>query len=1141
MKEKPRIKLGTQVRLLDQSYATLEKVIHLEVEYDNEIYLHDFYIYDKLRFDVLLGLDFCRKTQISLHFDKDFDDKLPNSELISHKLQTDVRLKSDYNLPAKSLTNVECDLEFDIKIGYFVPDIRMKNEFMLDIQEAIIEADNTCKIFIYNPRPVTIFLMKNLKIGTIKCIKEEQIEENFLIVNNLKETTQSDKEFIIESENMMEKGKALKLLEANRDLFGDSAKHLGHAIGVEHEINLTTDKPIKLSPYKRSPQEKQIIRDQIKEMLENGVIEESQSPYSAPVVLVKKKNGKIRFCVDYRQLNQITIKDNHPLPLISDAINVMNDCKYFSVVDLLSGYWNILIRKEDRPKTAFITHDGLYQWIVMPFGLKNAPSCFQRFMQKVVENLLYRSVVVYLDDFLIFSKSFEEHLKHLKEFFCQIRKYNLRLGIEKCRFLCKEVKYLGYHLSEEGIKPDEEKIKAVQEFPTPKNVKNIQSFLGLTNYYRCFVERYAFHADPLTKLLRKDVKFEWTKECQDAFEKLKTRLISAPILGQFREDAPNEIFTDACMYGMSAIFGQIQAGKHVVISYSSKMFNKAQMNYSISEKECLALVYAVKKYRHYIHGSHFTVFTDHNPIQYIMKVKNPNGKLMRYSMILMEYDFTVKYKPGKIHQNADTLSRFPIDKPDDKDEEINLLVEKTVDIAEAQKQDDWCSNMRKAVENNTKNSHKYIIENDILYRRTYDSNHNRILLTCLPRKLRKQALLDLHDNELGGGHLGELKTFLKVRKRFFWPNCERTVRKYVKNCEKCQLNKEEKQLTKGLMKPMEINEIFECVGVDILGPITRTSKGNEYIIIMIDLFSKWLETKAVKNTQSETIAKWFCYEIIPRHGAIKRILTDNASYFTSEFTEMVFELTSSKHVTSTAYAPQTNGNAERACAVVKNMLKMYVNDTLTNWDQYLPIITFTYNTSIHKTTRFSPFFLLYNREAPLPLDIQWKIPKDFKFGNKYKQSFEDCRELVKFRISESQNNNKDLYDRRHRDVQFEVGDLVSLYTPYTQTGLSKKFLPQRIGPFKIIEKLSPLNYTIEDVKNPEIKETVHIRRLNKWNHEIIPEIDDSESNQSKEVSGNITKGQSYTMELEESIQHEKPYTKAIENDQNIKQYSLREY
>jgi hypothetical protein len=469
----------------------------------------------------------------------------------------------------------------------------------------------------------------------------------------------------------------------------------------------------------------------------------------------------------------------------------------------------------------------------------------------------------------------------------------------------------------------------------------------------------------------------------------------------------------------------------------------------------------------------------------------------------MEYDFTVVYRPGKQNQNADALSRYPYEPPDDKDDEITLLLNTTIDIPFAQQKDEWCKNLINAVNTGTKSSQKYVIENNVLYRKTFDSNHQRKLLLCLPKSLRKQILKDLHDSEISGAHLGFLKTYLKVKARFYYPHCERSIRKYVNNCQSCQINKDEKQQQKGLLQPIEVKEIFDTVGCDILGPITASSKGCRYIVILIDIFTKWLETKAIKNTRSETLAKWFCEEITPRHGCISRIITDNARYFTSEFLKQVFELMKSKHVRSTPYSPQTNGNAEKACGIVKDMLKHYVKRNLKDWAHYLPQVTFCYNISVHKTTKYSPFYLLYNREPKIPVDIAMNLPRDFNYGIKLQKAVEDCRELVKLRIQDSQHDNKEYYDRKHKSTEFVVGDFVSLYTPHTEVGLSKKFLSQKTGPFKIIEKHSPLNYTIQKVDNPIKTEKVHIRRLKKWNQEDIPELNLKYSQQNVSIDQNV--------------------------------------
>ena len=389
LKEKPREKIGPKIRLMDRTLVKLDKVLTIEIDVDNEIIFQDFYLYDKLKYGVLFGLDFCRISGITINFSNIETFDWMKSDFISEKSKSDVRLKKEYFLCRESVQSVECHLSFNVGLGYFKPDKRITEEYQLVIQETLIETTDECSIIVYNPKSINVILFNNMKIGTLWSIVElRYIEENLLLDTEKDEKEFSSKDFIIGSSAEEEKLQVLDVLENNRDLFGDSVKQIGRAINVEHEINLTDSKPIKLKSYKHSPKEKEIIREQVKDMLDNGIIEESYSPYSFPVVLVRKKNGKIRFCVDYRKLNTVTIKDRHPLPLMNDAICTLSNSKYFSVLDLLSGYWNIYLREEDKEKTAFITPEGLYQFRVLPFGLCNAPATFQRYIQKVLSDPL---------------------------------------------------------------------------------------------------------------------------------------------------------------------------------------------------------------------------------------------------------------------------------------------------------------------------------------------------------------------------------------------------------------------------------------------------------------------------------------------------------------------------------------------------------------------------------------------------------------------------------------------------------------------------------------------------------------------------------------------------------------------------------
>ena len=1115
LKTPPKVTKGPQIKLIDQSLVQLDKSVKLDIEVENEIYTHKFYVFEKLFYDVLLGLDFCRKSNVIINFNTEETFNWPESDYIDKEWKFDVRLNREYFLCKESVQKVKCNLTGNVGLGYFKPEKRFLEEYQLIIQETLIETEGTeCSLLVFNPKNVNVIIFEDMKIGTIQPIVEiRHIEENLLLNNfEIPRKSITDKEFTIGTEDPIIKSKLLKLLETNRDIFGDSVKHLGKATNIEHEIKLTDDKPIKLRPYKHSFKEKEIIREQVKEMLEADVIEPSNSSYSFPVVLVKKKNGKMRFCIDYRKLNEITLKDRHPIPLVNDSISILSNNKYFSVMDLLSGYWNVYLKESDRPKTAFITPEGLYQFKVLAFGLTNAPATFQRYMQSVLADILYKFVVVYLDDIVIFSNSIEDHLKHIKIVFDRIREHNLKLQIEKCKFLCNEIHYLGHIINETEVRPDQEKTEAIREFPVPKKVKDVQSFLGLVGYYREFVEKFAFIANPLTNLLRKKVKFDWNDECQGAFDTLKNRLITAPILSQFREDCEIEIFTDSCYYGMGCILGQIQNERHVVISYNSKLFNSAQTNYTVTEKECLAIVFAVKKYRHYIFGKHFTIYSDHNPLQYLMKVKNPNGRLTRWSLLLMDYDFDIVYKAGNKHQNADTLSRYPFEPHGGDFEEFPVLLGETVDMVGEQAQDEWCQKIIEALKTGSKSKKykRYVIEKNVLYRRTFDDNRTPRLLVCLPKKLRRPVLEELHDSATSGAHLGVLKTYVKVKSRFYWEKQEKSIRAYIRNCRSCQLNKIDSKPNKGHLQPITATEPFSIVGLDAFGPITQSKNRNKYIVILVDLTTKWLETKSVKNIRAETISRWFTDEILTRHGSINKVITDNGKNFCSKFMENVFLLTGTQHIKTTPYNPTANGTAEKACSTVKRMLKHYVDPSLSNWDILLPKVTFCYNISQHKSTKIAPFTLLYGREPKLPLDISYDLPRDFKFGIKYLKYFNEAKEMAKINAFDAQNEAKLLYDSNHQDEEFEVGQLVSLHTPYREVGLSTKLLSQIDGPYRIIKKLTPLVYVIRRLNPPRKTKKVNIKRLRRWYDEPIPELNDTHRLRRGETDSNDPMGRRET-------------------------------
>ena len=435
---------------------------------------------------------------------------------------------------------------------------------------------------------------------------------------------------------------------------------LGTCTLIEHRIELTTDKPVRRSGYKASHHARGIIEKEVREMIDKGIIEPSVSPYAAGVVLVPKKNGETRFCIDYRGLNSITKADNYPLPLTkSEIFDTMGGAKIFSCLDCQQGYWQVKMAEEDRQKTAFRCHLGLWQWRVMPFGLRNAPATYQRLMSHVLSGYTGKFCHVFIDDIICFSRTFEEHLEHLHLIFERLEQANIKIKPSKCSFAKTEVKYLGHLLSPGEIRPDPGNITKVRDLTPPTTVTGVREVVGLASYYRSFVKDFSQRASPLTELTKKSVDFHWGDEQQEAFEDLKNALTSEPVLALPDFTKPFILMTDGSATGLGAVLGQDHGDKKErVVAYASKKTGPLERNYSACESECLALVWATRFFRDYLLGRTTLVITDHWALTWLLNVQNANPRIQRWRMALQEYDLKITHKPGKLHRNADFLSRM---------------------------------------------------------------------------------------------------------------------------------------------------------------------------------------------------------------------------------------------------------------------------------------------------------------------------------------------------------------------------------------------------------------------------------------------------------------------------------------------------
>ncbi|KAL1448543.1 hypothetical protein WDU94_003597, partial [Cyamophila willieti] len=568
----------------------------------------------------------------------------------------------------------------------------------------------------------------------------------------------------------------IKIYEGNNThraiVDSDNEIPAGNAKVEPARILLEDDIPVARPPYRTAHKERELIESHVDKMIAAGVIRESQSAYSAPVVLVKKNNKDPRFCVDYRQLNKKVTDYKFPMPRTDDFLNHLNGAKFFTSLDLKNCFWQIPLAEEDKYKTAFATCTNLHEYNVLPFGLKSSPSICQKAMYDAVKGLLWNTVLVYMDDWLIPSSTWENHLISLRKVFERLRKVNLKVKPEKCSFGYDNTTVLGHRVSSKGIAPDEEKLRSVKLFPRPKTVKQVRSWLGLSNYYRMFIPQYAQSTRNLQDLTKKNAKFQWKPEHEAEFQLIKKKLLTAPVLCHFDPELETELVIDASDEGVGAILQQKgpkdKAGK--VVAYASRNLKGAERKYFTTEKEMLALIFGTTIYRNYLWGIKFTVITDHASLRYWNNIKNPSSRLMRFVLRLSEFDFEVIHKAGKLNTAADALSRTPIDSPayNVEDEDIPCFNVRLENLDELQLQDSELAQIIKAFDdpnakrNIRRKTRRYILENGILYKKVYHNGQD-YKVTVIPRSLRPEILNSIHDSPLTGAHLGRDKCMLKLK------------------------------------------------------------------------------------------------------------------------------------------------------------------------------------------------------------------------------------------------------------------------------------------------------------------------------------------------------------------------------------------
>lgn len=861
-----------------------------------------------------------------------------------------------------------------------------------------------------------------------------------------------------------------------------------HRPGLDCNIDLIPGAQLHKGPvYPMNPAQIEEANKYVDDNLARGFIRPSKSPAAYPVLFQRKKDGSLRFCVDYRKLNEVTIKDAYPLPLYNLFFEQVKGSAYFTKLDLKAAYNLVRIREGDEFKTAFRTRRGQFEYLVMPFGLTNAPAVFQRFINYVLSDFIDKFVVVYLDDILIYSKSLDDHRQHVTKVLEALQQNCLIANLEKCLFHVKEIEFLGHIISGSVVKTDPKKVEAVKNWPTPNTIKQIQSFLGFCNYYRRFIKNFSLIANPLFRLTRKDTKFDWTEECEKSFNDLKDLLTSAPVLLLPDPEKQFILETDASHYALGCVLSQYDS-QHKLhpVSYYSRSFTKPERNYSITDKELLAIISGLEEWKHLLIGAKepVKIYTDHRNLLFASKPQKISMRQARWQEILSYYNYKVIYRPGSTNVRADSLSRRPDYVPTN---EGNLET-----ILDPQRCSFYCFTNVMEFNDLLKSIKTDQIKDPILMeihqalngdaeakRKLHQFDFSRYTLKdgillfnnliCVPSTLRKYVISSHHDYA-SAGHLGIQRTAELISRNFYWPGWMKDVRNFINSCKICCTMKSSRHRPYGKLIPLEIPECpWQIVEIDFITNIPSKNSNTEYsIMVTCDRLTKMAHLYAFPGLPTANDAAIaFLKSVFYLHGLPQKMITDRGSQFTSDLWREITNILSINHKMATTGHHTTLGQVERLNQSIEQFIRCFLRAFPSeDWIDWLYLVEFIYNNSQNSSTGQPPF-LAFNgflpNFSPISMSLSSISGKIYHIPD-----FQANILKIKHILAASQELYKK-YSDKHRSSPpiFKINDLVWLRRPsnFIPPG-AQKLCPRKYGPFKIIEVLEFNNYRLNISNSP---------------------------------------------------------------------------
>jgi len=845
--------------------------------------------------------------------------------------------------------------------------------------------------------------------------------------------------------------RAQQLLDDLESAFTSKERPIGNSNTVLHRVRPQCP-PFKAKLAALSPQQIAVEKECIEQMIKYGVAVESQSEWASRPSFAPKPDGSIRFCLNFRQLNKYDTKDSYPLPRCTDLLNMLAKCRYFTKLDAAHGYWQIQVHPDDRKYTAVITHFGLYEFVRMPFGLSNAPATYQRLMDKVLGFGLNKFCCVYLDDVLVFSETFEQHLNHVYRCICALRDAGLLLKAKKCSFFMRLCEYLGHLVGNGEIRMTMEKVRRILEFPIPTNVQAVQSFLGVTGYYRKFIPNFGPRVAILHDLTKKGIKFEWTVECQTILEQIQAEFNNNVVLKLPDYSKRFIIDTDASDIGVGAVLSQLDdLGRERPVLFASRKLSPAELKWPVRDKEALAIVYALNSFRAYIWGSGipFLVRTDHHSLQWMQDAKT--GRIARWATLLAEFEpFEIKYRKGSSNKVADALSRIfawseclpdvafcgallndPVVVRNGNPFDL-VCMPSVEDLYEAQRADDeFClprlSNLVRypsfkvqevPVPDSRKNVSLLGIETKGVFR------------PVLPSHLVERFIKSVHSNPLVA-HMGAKRTAARCAELFVIPKLRKIARSICGSCIPCLRRK--RSLPKvGKLASVAPTRPWEMISMDFSGPYPVSRRGNSYVLVIIDQFSKFVNLVACPQANAAAVLRALYERIICIHGPPEKLLSDNGSHFVNATIASMCHSFRIFKVQSSPYYPQGDGQVERFMSNLNNSLSCLCQDNVSEWCEFLPGVQSAYNATPHSSTFVAPYEVMFGRK-PQPLVRSAHIVETplvtetaLRYANRLRKTIEEIQQVVRRNVQHAWMQRAIQYNANRSKVSLAIGQHVMI-------------------------------------------------------------------------------------------------------------------